>query len=71
MPVLQVLIDEHGDVVGTAHAHANGSGAGHPDRVTLVARPGQRLQQVTVEDADAGLPPNELHARIKSKYLRT
>lgn len=70
MPVLQVLIDEHGNIVGTAHAHANGSGAGHPDRVTLVARPGQRLEQVTVEDADASLAPDALHARIKSKYLK-
>lgn len=70
MPILKVLINEKGDVVGTARPGVVGSGAAGPQHVTLVARPGQRLVEINVDDADASLEPAALHAAIKAKHLR-
>lgn len=71
MPILKVLVNEKGDVVGTARPDVVGSGTAAPQHVTLVARPGQRLVEVNVDDKDASLEPAALHAAIKARHLRT
>ena len=65
MPVLKVLLDANGKVVGTAQAAAAGSGPNSPQHATPVARPGQRLVEVTVDDKTAALDPQGLHNAIQ------
>ena len=65
MPVLQVLIDASGNVVGSATAVA-ATGTGAPTSVTLVAATGQRVTQVTVDDKTAALDADALHAALKT-----
>jgi hypothetical protein len=65
MPVLKVLINAKGEVVGTARTDVGGSGIGAPQRATVVARPGQQLVEVTVSHKVANLDPGALHAAIK------
>jgi hypothetical protein len=69
MPILKVLIDEQDEVIGTAQADAGASGPGAPAGVSLIARPGQRVIEVTVDEAVARLDPERLHARIKADHL--
>jgi hypothetical protein len=69
MPLLKVLLNEKGEVVGTARSDAAASGKGAPHRVTLVARAGQRLVEVKVADETAALDAAALHAAIKAKHL--
>jgi hypothetical protein len=69
MPILKVLIDEKDDVIGTAQADADARGPGAPAGVSLVARPGQRVIEVTVDERVARLDAENLHARIKADHL--
>jgi hypothetical protein len=69
MPILQVLLNDAGEVIGTARPDANRSGQG-PDRATIVARPGQRVVEVTVPDHVARMDPNALHATIRKEHLK-
>ena len=70
MPVLKVLINKKGDVVGTMRTDATVTGKGSPELVNLVARPGQRIIEVNVDDKVARLDPAALHAAIKAQHLR-
>ena len=69
MPLLQVLVNEKGAVVGTARVDVRRGGSG-PERVTLVARPGQRLLEIEVHERLASLDPTELHAAIRKEHLK-
>jgi hypothetical protein len=69
MPLLQVLVNEKGAVVGTARLDIRAGGTG-PDRVTLVAGPGQRLLEIEVNDRLTGLAPDALHAAIRKEHLK-
>jgi ribosomal protein L16/L10AE len=80
MPILKVLINEKGEVVGTSRPDVGGStvgadrpdvggsGMGAPQSVTLVARQGQRVIEINVDDKMASLEPEALHAAVKAKY---
>ena len=70
MPALKVLLNENGDIVGTAHAAAPASGKSGPDHVTIVGRPSQRLVEITVDDKTAALDAEELHREIKAMRLQ-
>ena len=65
MPVLNVLLDAAGNILGTA-AVAAASGANPPATVQLVAGAGQRLTQLTIDDKTAALDANALHLAIKA-----
>jgi len=69
MAVLKVLLNEKGKVVGTARPHIVAGGPGAPQSATLVARRGQRLIDVEVDEKIASLEPEALHAAL-SKYAR-
>lgn len=80
MPILKVLINEKGEVVGTAQtdigssaigavrSNVGGSDTGAPQTVTLVARQGQRVVEINVDDKTVALEPEALHAAVKAKY---
>ncbi len=67
MPVLQVIIDESGEIVGTAQVTTGGTGG--PERLSVVAGPGQRVIDVNIADELTGLEPAALHAAIKKEHL--
>jgi hypothetical protein len=70
MPVLKVLLNEEGDVIGSAHANSPSQGSYGPQFATMVARPNQRIVEITVDDAVANLDPETLHKTIKANHLR-
>jgi len=65
MPVLQVLTDASGNVIGTAAVVA-ASGSNPPASAQLVAGPGQKLTQLTIDDKTASLDATALHAALKA-----
>jgi hypothetical protein len=66
--VLKVLIDENGDVLGTAKVDMTDvTGSGAPVSVSMVAGPGQRIMEVTVDDEVASYDPEALHRAIRSQ----
>jgi hypothetical protein len=67
MPILNVLINNKGEVVGTARTDVTGAGKGAPQRVAIAARSNQRLIDVTIDDRIANLDSAALHAAIKAK----
>jgi hypothetical protein len=69
MPTLQVLVDDNGDVLGTAQLDASSAGPDAPQTSSMVAREGQRVVEVTVGDDVATLEAGALHAAIKSDHL--
>jgi hypothetical protein len=69
MPLLKVLINKKGDVVGTARADAVASGTDAPMHANLVARADQRIVEVSVDDRMTRLDPAALHATLKAQYL--
>jgi len=64
MPLLNVLIDASGNVIGTAAVVA-ASGSNPPVSATLVAGTGQRLTQLTIDDKTAALEAGALHTALK------
>jgi len=68
MPILKVLINEEGEVVGTAQPDVGGSGAAAPQSVTLVAGQGQRVIEINVDDTVVSLEPAALHAAVIREY---
>jgi hypothetical protein len=70
VPTLIVLANDQGDVVGTAQAEIRGQGTDVPGRVTLVARPGQQIMEITVDESVLNLDASALHEFIKTKYLQ-
>jgi hypothetical protein len=69
VPILAVLVNDQGDVVGTAQTEARGQGTDVPGGVSLVARPGQWVMEITVDEETLNLGPSALHEFIKTKYL--
>jgi hypothetical protein len=70
MPILKVLVNPKGEVVGTADPSVAATGTAPPTSATLVPRPGQRLIEVNVDESVAGLDPAKLHVELKSKYVK-
>ena len=71
MPVLQVLMDEKGDVLGTARVDTPTiAGSGAPVRASVVAGAGQRVIEVTVDDEVAAYEPEALHRAIRSQQAK-
>lgn len=65
MPILKVLINEKGEVLGTAHMDVSISGTDAPQSATLVAQKGQRLVEIEVDDKMVSLDPAALHAAVQ------
>jgi hypothetical protein len=70
MPILTVLTNEQGDVVGTARTQMGGRGSGLPGRTSVVARPGQMVIEIEVGDDVLNLDPSALHEFIRTNHLR-
>jgi hypothetical protein len=70
MPVLNVLIDEDGHVAGTSQGDNRGYESDGPTQVTMVARPGQEVVEVTIDDDIGSLDPDALHATIEKVHLK-
>jgi hypothetical protein len=70
MPILRVLVNDKGDVVGTARAEVTPSGSGAPTQAAMIARPGQHVVELDVDDATAALDPTSLHDAVRSQYAR-
>jgi hypothetical protein len=70
MPILKVLLNEKGEVVGTVRTDTSGSGTDPPKYATLVARPGQRLIEINVDDKTASIDSNTLHKLIREKHIK-
>lgn len=68
MPRIQVLLDESGDVVGTAEESQQATGDGAP-AARLVPRNGQTVTEVNVSDAEAHLDATELLKTLQTKKL--
>ena len=69
MATLHVLVDDKGNVVGTALAGSSGTGA--PSSSGFLAGPGQRMVQVTIDDKVASLDAAALHETVKTRLLAT
>ena len=69
MAVLQVLLDEHDNVLGTATLTPGATGSA-PTAV-LVARADQRVVEITVGSEASGLSAAELHQFIAKAHQRT
>jgi hypothetical protein len=67
MAIMHVLLDEKGTILGTALAQASGKGA--PSSSGFLARKGQRVVQVTIDDKVASLDAAALHKTVKTKLL--
>ena len=65
MPVLHILTDASGNVIGTATVVA-ASGSNPPASAQLVAGPGQKLTQLTIDDKMASLDATALHTALKA-----
>lgn len=64
---LFVLVNQAGMVVATAACPADASNS---MRFAPTPLDGQTLHEIEITDEDANLAPEELHAKIKSDYLR-
>lgn len=69
MPRIQVLLDEKGDVLGTAEETQQAAGGGAPV-ARLVPRADQTVVEVSVSDADARLDAASLLKKLQAKKLR-
>jgi hypothetical protein len=71
MPLLQVLMDENGEVLGTARVDESaGAGPDAPLRASMVAGAGQRIVEVTVDDDVVAYEPEALHRAIRSQQAK-
>jgi hypothetical protein len=69
MPKIHVLIDKHGEVLGTFQLREKGTGRGMPS-AGLRAQPDQRLVELEVDEKLATLEAGELHKQIKERHLK-
>jgi hypothetical protein len=69
MPFLTVLANNQGDVLGSAMMEVPARGSGFPGQVSVVARPGQQVILIEVDDDVLTLAPAELHEFIRVNYL--
>ncbi|MFT4165770.1 MAG: hypothetical protein QM650_11065 [Microlunatus sp.] len=69
MPRIQVLLDESGDVIGTAEETQQATGDGAPT-ARLVPRADQTVAELTVSDTEARLDATELLKTLQAKKLR-
>jgi len=65
MPVINVLLDASGNILGTVAAVA-GTGTNAPASAKIVAGPGQKLTQITIDDKTAALDATALHTALKT-----
>jgi hypothetical protein len=65
MPLIQVLLDASGNILGTSAVVA-ASGSNPPATAQLVAGPGQKLTQLTIDDKTASLDAVALHTALKA-----
>ncbi|MGW7417918.1 hypothetical protein [Streptomyces sp. NPDC054863] len=66
---LQVLIDESGNVLGTAHGAIRAVEGEGPEQAGLQAAPGQYLIEVEVEEGMVEASAAELQAHIKATLI--
>jgi hypothetical protein len=67
MPKLQVLVSEHGEVLGTYDETGESHGGSAPTGFGFHARDGQRVVHLEVDDATARLAPDDLHASLSRR----
>jgi hypothetical protein len=65
MPVVKVLLDSKGKVMGTAQDVPQPSGSA--PRATLIAGTGQQIVEVNLTAAEARLDAEQLHAALARK----
>ena len=70
MPIVKVLVNQKGEVIGTARTEVKPTGTDAPERATIVARPGQRVVEVNIDEKEVNLDPAKLHATLKAKHIR-
>lgn len=70
MAILKVLLNQKGQVVGTARTGIAISGPNAPHTASVVARTGQRLVEVDISDTMDALEPAALHAAVKTRYVK-
>jgi hypothetical protein len=70
MPLLTVLANDRGEVIGTATTQIQGRGPNMPGRMSVVARPGQQVIEIEVGEEVLSLEPSALHEFITRNYLR-
>ncbi len=70
MKVLKILVNDRNEVVGTARVDAAATGDAPPAQATMVARKGQRVIEVTVDDETDQLDAARLHAYLKANHVR-
>ena len=70
MPKFHVLVDQHGNVLGTLLAEAKVTGSAPPKSFGFRPRPGQRMLEIEVDEKVASLEPTELHKRIKADHFK-
>ncbi len=70
MPTLKVLVNNKGQVVGTARLDIVQSGKDAPQSISLVARPGQQVVEMDIDEKTIYLEPKAFHAEVQKKYNR-
>ena len=70
MPLLKILVNKNGDVIGTSRVDSNMSGNDAPKQTTMVAGPGQRVIEIEVDEKTLSLDAGALHKAIKTKHLK-
>ncbi len=69
MAKIQVLLDEAGNVLGTAQQPSASEGEAAPEGVGLVAGAGQQLAEVEVADELLEGSAADLYAHLKQNFL--
>jgi hypothetical protein len=69
MAILHVLVGSKGEVLGTWQP-SESPGKDAPQRVMLVAGPGQQVVQVKIDDKLMRLDPDALHKTLTKDHLK-
>ncbi len=69
MATIQILVDEAGNILGTAQQPSASEGEGAPEGVRLVAGAGQQLAEVEVADELLEGSAADLYAHLKQNFL--
>jgi hypothetical protein len=71
MPMVQVLMGENGEVLGTARVDIPAdAGPDAPAKVSMVAGEGQQVVELNVDDDVANYEPEALHEAIRSQQAK-
>lgn len=68
MAQLKVLLSPKGQVLGTLR-HAGADGNGGPTTIGFQTSAGERVIEVSVDDATLALSPEELHKHLEAKHV--